>query len=128
METKPQQTSSKDDGGGKEVAKGKTAASPYSKYSFNMVVFFVVLWVVCFMTFHYTAAIREAVPKWVEDAIALSNSNDTCEAQSDIYAEHSFSYTIYDSQVGVPLMVDFKEMPDEKKEEHPQWVLLFFCV
>ena len=73
------------------------------------------------MTIIYTADVRHAVPSWVEElisSIARSNSNDSYEAQSDIYAERSFTYSIYDRQEGMPLKVKFKEMPDEKQEEY----------
>ncbi len=120
MEIKQQQTSGTGDGEGKS-AKDKSSVSPYSKYSLNMMVFFAVLWAVCFMTIFYTAEFRHAVPTWVDDFISIiarSNSNDSYEAQSDIYAERSFSYSIYDRQAGVPLKVDFTEMPDEKQDNN----------
>ncbi len=121
METKQQQTSSKDDGGGNGAAKSKTVASPYSKYSLNMVVFFAVLWAVCLVTIFYTADVRQAVPKWVNDVInnyARTDNNDSYEAQGDIYADRSFSYSIYDRQEGLPLKVNFNEFPDEKQVEY----------
>ena len=99
--------------GGKE---SKNAASAYSKYSLNMLVFFVVLWGASFLTILYTADVRRTVPQWVEDLIQLhshANSNDTYEAQGNIYTEHSFSYSIFDRRQGVPLKVDFTESPDE---------------
>ncbi|MBR4220924.1 MAG: hypothetical protein IKR81_07205, partial [Victivallales bacterium] len=103
---------------GKSAAKSKSVSS---SYSLNMMVFFAVLWAVCFMTIFYTADVRQAVPKWVDEVIgnfARTNSNDTYEAQSDIYAERSFSYSIYDRQEGVPLKVKFNELPDEKQVEY----------
>ena len=109
-------------GGGEGIgSKSKIATSSYSKYSLNMMVFFAVLWAISFMTIIYTADVRQAVPQWVEDVIGIisrSNSNDSYEAQSDIYAERSFSYSIYDRQEGFPLKVNFKELPDEKAEEY----------
>ena len=119
MGTKKQQESGKGDGEG-IGAKSKKVTPSYSRYSLNMMVFFAVLWAVSFMTIIYTAEFRHAVPSWVEDVIgtiARSNSNDSYEAQSDIYAERSFSYSIYDRQVGVPLKVTFKELPNEKPNE-----------
>ena len=103
---------------GKSAAKSKSVSS---SYSLNMMVFFAVLWAVCFMTIFYTADVRQAVPKWVDEVIgnfARTNSNDAYEAQSDIFAERSFSYSIYDRQEGVPLKVKFNELPDEKQVEY----------
>ena len=72
------------------------------------------------MTIFYTAEVRQAVPKWVEDVInvyAYSNSNDSYEAQTSIYSERCFSYSIFDRHEGVPLKVKFKEFPDETKTD-----------
>ena len=112
METKQQQES------GKSEAEAKSVST---SYSLNMMVFFAVLWAVSFMTIFYTADVRQAVPTWVNDVIsnyARTNSNDSYEAQGDIYADRSFSYSIYDRQDGLPLKVKFNELPDEKQVEY----------